>query len=69
MEKVIKFVTFEEAKENDMLFLSKLTPEELLKETFDLRKLNYFGNIKGELPRLKKVLKFLNKDNYEKENA
>ena len=52
---VAKFVTFKEAEENDNLYFSKLTAEDLLKECFDLRRLNYFDGKMEELPGIEKV--------------
>ncbi len=69
MEKVIKFVTYKEAEHNDLIYISRLGAEDRLKECFDLRRLNYFGTAEGNLPRLKKVFRFINRNDYEKENA
>ncbi len=50
-----KFVTFEEAEENDNLYFSQMTAEDLLKECFDLRRLNYFDGKTERLPRIEKA--------------
>ncbi len=50
---IAKVVSFKEAEENDDLYFSKLTPEELLEVCFELRKLNYFSS--GDLPKIEKV--------------
>ena len=42
IELVINFVTYREVKENDNRYYASLSVEELLKECFDLRGLNYF---------------------------
>jgi hypothetical protein len=55
IEMVINFVSYKEAEDIDSLYYSKLSAEELLKESFDLRKLNYFKGKKNNLPRIKKV--------------
>jgi len=65
----VNFVSYKEAEQNDNLYYSKLSPEELLKECFDLRKLNYFQNKKNDLPRIEKVGVLINRKDYEKQNA
>jgi hypothetical protein len=65
IELVARKVTFAEAEEADNKYYQSLTSEELLKECFDLRRLNYFGS--GRIPRIKKVVKVINK--YEKYKA
>jgi hypothetical protein len=52
---VVNFVSYEEAEQNDNLYYSKLSAEELLKECFDLRRLNYFMGKKNNLPGIEKV--------------
>lgn len=52
---VAKQVSFKEAEENNILYVSSLSYEERLKEAFDLRKLNFFGSKEFDLPRIKKV--------------
>ena len=42
IEQVNNFVTYKEAEENDNRYYAILSVEELLKECFDLRGLNYF---------------------------
>lgn len=65
----INFVSFSEAEQNENLYYAKMSPEELLKECFDLRKLNYFQNKKNNLPRIEKVGALINRKEYEKQNA
>lgn len=65
----VNFVSFKEAEQNDNLYYAKLSPEELLKECFDLRKLNYFSNKKNNLPRMEKVGVLIKRSDYEKQNA
>lgn len=62
IEMVISFVSYEEAERNDDLYYSKLSAEELLKECFDLRKLNYFGGKENNLPRIKKVAELVKRN-------
>ena len=45
MAVVAKFVTFKEAAENDNLYFSGMSAENLLRECFELRRLNYFGSV------------------------
>ena len=52
---VAKQVSFEEAEKDKLHYISSLSYEERLKEAFDLRKLNYFGNKDFDLPRIEKV--------------
>ena len=52
---IAKQVSYKEAEENNILYISSLSYEERLKEAFDLRKLNFFGSKEFDLPRIKKV--------------
>ena len=65
----VNFVSFKEAEQNDDLYYAKLSPEELLKECFDLRRLNYFNNKKNNLPRIEKVGVVIKRRDNEKQNA
>jgi hypothetical protein len=69
MQMVVNFVSFEEAEHNDNVYYSKLSAEELLKECFDLRRLNYFNGRKNNLPRIEKVGDIIKRQDYEKQNA
>ncbi|MEP7141270.1 MAG: hypothetical protein ABI707_00305 [Ferruginibacter sp.] len=69
IEIVLNFVSYEEAEQNDNLYYSKLSAEELLKECFDLRRLNYFKGKKNNLPVIKKVGAMIKRKDHEKENA
>ncbi len=66
---VVNFVSLKEAEENDDLYYSKMSEEDLLKECFDLRKLNYFNGKENNLPRIKKIGKVINREDYEKQDA
>ena len=55
MTVVAKFVTFKEAAENDNLYFAGMSAEDLLRECFELRRLNYFGNVVKDLPRIEIV--------------
>lgn len=59
MAVVAKFVTFKEAAENDNLYFSSMIAEDLLRECFELRRLNYFGNVAKQLPRIEKVARLV----------
>jgi hypothetical protein len=65
----VNFVSYKEAEQNDNLYYAKMSPEELLKECFDLRKLNYFNNKENNLPRIEKVGVLIKRRDYEKQNA
>ena len=54
IEQVINFVTYTEAQENDNSYYAILSAEELLKECFDLRGLNYFDGKVNNFKELKK---------------
>ena len=69
IEIVMNFVSYKEAEYNDNLYYSKLTEEELLKECFDLRKLNYFAGEENSLPRIEKVGHMIKRKNHEKQDA
>jgi len=69
IEIVVNFVSYKEAEQNDNLYYSKLSAEELLRECFDLRRLNYFNGKKNNLPRIEKVGSIINRKDYEKQNA
>lgn len=69
IEIVLNFVSYKDAEQNDNLYYSKLSAEELLKECFDLRKLNYFKGKENNLPRIKKVGVIIKRKDYEKQNA
>lgn len=66
---VVNFVSYKEAEQKDNLYYAKLTAEELLKECFDLRKLNYFNGKQNNLPRIEKVGSIIKRKDYEKQNA
>ncbi len=66
---VANFVSYKEAEQNDNLYYSKLSAEELLKECFDLRKLNYFNGQQNNLPRIEKVASIIKSKDNEKQNA
>ncbi len=66
---VINFVSYKEAEQNENLYYSKLSSELLLKECFDLRKLNYFNGQISNLPRIEKVGEIIKRQDYEKQNA
>jgi hypothetical protein len=66
---VINFVSYKEAEQKDNSYYAKLSAEELLKECFDLRKLNYFGGKQNNLPRIEKVGSIIKRKDYEKQNA
>ena len=59
-----KFVTFKEAEENDNIYFSKMSAEDLLKECFELRRLNYFGSDAKQLPRIEKVGRLIKREAY-----
>lgn len=59
MAVVAKFVNFKEAAENDNLYFSGMSAEDLLKECFDLRRLNYFSSVTKQLPRIEKVARLV----------
>lgn len=69
IEIAVNFVSYKEATKNDNLYYAKLSAEELLKECFDLRKLNYFKSKENNLPRIEKVGAIINRRDYEKQNA
>lgn len=50
------------------MYYSKLSPEKLLKESFDLRKLNYFKK-KNNLPKIEKAGVIICRKEYEKQNG
>ncbi len=66
---VVNFVSYKEAEQNDDLYYAKLSAEELLKECFDLRKLNYFNGKQNNLPSIEKVGSIVKRKDYEKQNA
>ena len=66
---VLNFVSYKDADKNDDLYFAKLSPAELLKECFDLRKLNYFNSKENNLPRIEKVGVILKRNRNEKQNA
>ncbi len=66
---VAKFVSFKEAEENDNLYFSKMSAEDLLKECFDLRRLNYFDGKENNLPRIEMVGRIIKQRDNEKQNA
>jgi hypothetical protein len=66
---VVNFVSYKEAEENDNLYYARLSAEELLKECFDLRRLNYFEGKENNLPGIEKVAVIINRQDYEKQNA
>ena len=51
IEIVENFASHKEAEHNDNLYYAKLSPKNLLKECFDLRKLNYFNGKENNLSR------------------
>ena len=57
-----KFVTFKEAEENDNIYFSKLSAEDLLKQCFDLRRLNYFEADAEQLPGIEKVGRIIKRE-------
>ena len=59
-----KFVTFKEAEENDNIYFSKMSAEDLLKECFELRRLNYFGAAKKQLPEIEKVGRLIKRETH-----
>ena len=61
---VVNFVTYKEAEENDNLYYAGLSAEELLKECFDLRRLNYFNGKLNDLPKIEKVAKIIIRQNH-----
>lgn len=69
IEMVLNFVSYKDADKNDDLYFAKLSPAELLKECFDLRKLNYFNSKENNLPRIEKVGVILKRNRNEKQNA
>jgi hypothetical protein len=69
IEIVLNFVSYKEAEQNDNLYYSKLSSEALLKESFDLRKINYFEGKENNLPRIEKVGAIINRKDHEKQNA
>ena len=69
IEMVLNFVSYKDADKNDDFYFAKLSPEELLKECFDLRKLNYFNSKENNLPRIEKVGVILKRNRNEKQNA
>ncbi len=66
---VVNFVTYKEAEENDNRYYADLSAEELLKECFDLRRLNYFNGKVNDLPKIEKVAKIIKWQNHEKQNS
>ncbi|MEO7265956.1 MAG: hypothetical protein ABIW38_13645 [Ferruginibacter sp.] len=66
IELVARKVSFAEAEEADDLYYANLTPEERLKECFDLRRLNYFGGKENNLPGIEKVIFKINRKLHEK---
>ena len=69
METVLNIVSYKDAEKNDDSYFAKLTPEELLKECFNLRKLNYFNSKKNNLPRIEKVGVIVKRNRNQKQNA
>ncbi|MEP7111549.1 MAG: hypothetical protein ABI760_26375 [Ferruginibacter sp.] len=69
IEIVVNFVSYKEAAQNDDLYYAKLSAEDLLKECFDLRKLNYFDGKKNNLPGIAKVGALIKRKDHEKQNA
>ena len=65
MAVVAKFFTFKEAAKNDNLYFSRMSAEDLLRECFELRRLNYFGSVAQQLPRIEKVAKFVKRQHDE----
>lgn len=65
----VNFVSYKEAEQNDNLYYSQLSAEALLKECFDLRKLNYFKGKENNLPRIEKVGIIINRKDYDEQNA
>ncbi|MBC7889607.1 MAG: hypothetical protein H7Z13_17165 [Ferruginibacter sp.] len=66
---VANFVSYKEAEQNDNLYYSKLSAEDLLKECFDLRRLNYFNGKINNLPRIEKIGIISKREDHEKHNA
>ena len=69
MAVVAKFFTFKEAAENDNIYFSSMSAEDLLRECFELRRLNYFGNAKKQLPRIEKVARIVKRQVDGEDNA
>ncbi len=69
IEIAVNFVSYKEAEQNDNLYYAKLSAEQLLKECFDLRKLNYFEGKENNLPGIQKVGSISNRKDYGKQNA
>lgn len=69
IEIVANVVSYKDAESNDDLYYAKLSSEDLLKECFDLRRLNYFGGKKNNLPRIEKVGFIIKRQADEKQNA
>ncbi|MEO6537498.1 MAG: hypothetical protein ABIT07_02130 [Ferruginibacter sp.] len=69
IEMVLNLVSYKDAEKNDDSYFAKLSPAELLKECFDLRKLNYFNGKENNLPRIEKVGVILKRNSNEKQNA
>ncbi len=66
---VVNFVSHEEAEKMDDAYFSVMSCEDLLKECFDLRKMNYFNGKQNNLPRIKKVGRLIIKSTDETEDA
>jgi hypothetical protein len=66
---VVNFVSHEEAEKKDDSYFSEMSSEDLLKECFDLRKLNFFNGKQNNLPRIKKVGRLIIKGTDETEDA
>lgn len=69
IEIVMNFVSYKDAELTDNLYYANLTAEELLKECFELRKLNYFAGEENSLPRIEKVGHMIKRKNHEKQPA
>ena len=61
---VVNFVSYKQAEENDNQYYAGLSAEELLKECFDLRRLNYFNGKLNDLPKIEKVAKIIIRQNH-----
>ena len=61
-----KFVTYKEAEENDNIYFSNMSAEDLLKECFDLRRLNYFKADAQKLPAIEKVGRIIKRETNDK---
>lgn len=69
IEVVVNFVSYKEAEHNDNVYYAKLSAEELIKECFDLRRMNYFNGKKNNLPGIAKVGAIISRKDYEKQIA